>query len=114
MPQLLGQLQHLRDDVPAYFSLVLQRADLLDPLLFLAIWYCNGVLLVVGHIFFLCSGHGVVASLVPLIYWCIFPLSLMMVELSGLDWEFSALCFQIPRLDPPLDVGLSDLPPLEV
>ena len=37
-----------------------------------------------------------------------------MVELSGLDWEVSAICSYIPLLDPPLEVDLSDLPPLEV
>ena len=37
-----------------------------------------------------------------------------MVELSGLYWEVSAICSYIPRLDPPLEVGMSDLPPLEV
>ena len=43
-----------------------------------------------------------------------FSLLFLMMELSGLDWEVSALCYYIPCLDPPLEVGLSDLPPLGV
>ena len=104
MPQLLGQWQHFLDDVPADFSLVLQHVTPLAPLLFLALWYCSGVLLVVVHICFVCSGHSGVASLVPWMFWCIFPLSLMIMELSGLDWEVYALCYYIPCLDPPLEV----------
>ena len=57
------------DYVPVDLSLLLQHAVLLDPLLFPALWYCTGVLLTVGHTCFLCSGHGGVASLVPLICW---------------------------------------------
>ena len=72
MPQLLVQLQHLIDDVPEDFLLVLQHVALLAPLLFLALWYCTDVLPVVGHTFFLCSGPGGVPSLVPLMFWCIF------------------------------------------
>ena len=102
------------DDVPAYFSLVLQRTALLAPLLFLALWYCTGVLIAVGHICFLCSGHGNVSLLVPLIFWNIFPLSLRMVEFFGLEWEFSDLCPWITHLYTPLEVGTPDLPPLEV
>ena len=71
------------------------------------------MLLVVGHIYFLFIGHGGVASLVTLTFWCIFPLSLLMVKLSGLDWEVSSFCNFIPLLDTPLEMGLSDLPPLE-
>ena len=73
-------------------SLVLQHVAPLAPLVFLVILYCTGVLIVVGLIYSLCSGHGGVASLVSLIFWCIIPLLLMMVELSVLDWEFSAVC----------------------
>ena len=62
----------------------------------------------------MCSGHGSVASLVPLIFWYIFPLSLLMVELYGLDWEVSVIFTYIIRLYPPLDLGPYDLPPLEV
>ena len=72
-------------------SLVLQHVAPLDPLVFLVLLYCTGVLLVVGHIYFLCSGHGGVASLVTLLFWCIFSLSLLMAELSGLDWEVYTL-----------------------
>ena len=72
------------------------------------------MLLVVGYICFLFSFPGDVDSLVPLIFWCNFPLSLLMVELSGLDWEVSDICTYIPLLFPPLEVGLSDLTPLEV
>ena len=45
-----------------------------------------------GAVCFLCSGHGDVDSLVPLTFWCIFPLSLLMVELIGLELEVSHLC----------------------
>ena len=93
---------------------VLQRAALLAPFLFLELWYCTGVLPTSGHTCFLCSDPGGVASLVPLIFWCIFSLLLLMMELSVLDWGVSDICSQIPRLDPPLEVGLSDLTPLEV
>ena len=86
MPQLLGQWQHLFDDVPAYLLLVLQLDVLLVPLLFLVICYFTDVLLVVGHIYLLCSDHGNVASLVTLMFWCSFSLFVLMVELSGLDW----------------------------
>ena len=113
-PQLLGQQKHFIDDVPADLSLVLQHVALLAPLLFLALWYCTSVLPVVGHTCFLCSDPGSVASLAPLTFWCIFSLLLRMMELSGLDWEVSALCYYIPCLDTLLEVGLSDLPPLEV
>ena len=82
--------------------------------MFHVLWYCTGVLLVVGHIYFLSSGQGGVSSLVPSIVWCIFPLLFLIVELSGLDWGVFALCPYIPRLDPPLEVGPSDLPHLEV
>ena len=85
---------------------------LLNPLFFPALWYCNGVLLVLGHICLLCSIHGGIASLVPFIFLFIFTLSLLMVELSGLDWEVSVLCPYITRLDPPLEVGPTYLPPL--
>ena len=92
----------------------MQHVAPLSPLLFLALWYCNGVLPVLGHTCFLCSVPGGVASLVSLIFWCIFSLLLLMMELSGLDWEVPAICSHIHRLDPTLEVGLSDLPPLEV
>ena len=36
------------------------------------------------------------------------------MEFSRLHWEVSALCSKITCLDPPLEVGLSDLPPLEI
>ena len=49
---------HLIDDVPADLSRVLQHDATLAPLLFLALWYCTGVLPVVGHTCFLCSGIG--------------------------------------------------------
>ena len=114
MTQLLVQCQHFLDDVPADLLLVLQHVAPLAPLLFLALWHCTSVLLAVGHTCLLCSGPGGVASLVHLIFWFIFSLLLLMVQLSGLDWEVSALCYYIPRLDPPLKVGLSDLPHLEV
>ena len=87
---------------------------LLAPLLFLALWYFTVVLLVVGHIFFLCSGHGGVDSLVTLMFWCIFPLLMLMVEFSVLDWEVSALFPWIPYLDPPLGLGTSDITPLKI
>ena len=86
----------------------------MDPLLFDELWYCTGVFPAVGHNCFLCSGPGGVASLVPLMFWCVFSLLILMVELYGLDWGFSALWCYIPCLDPPLEVGLSHLPPLEV
>ena len=114
MIQLLGQRKHLFDDVPADLSLVLQHLAPLAPLLFLELWYCIGVLIAVGHTYFLCSGHGGVASLVPLIFWCIFSLSLIMVELYGLDCDVSDLCTWIRNQDPPLEVGMSDIPTLEV
>ena len=110
----VGSINKFIDDVPAYFSLVLHYAALLDPLLFLALWYCTGVLLAVGRTCFLCSVHGGNVYLVPLISWCILPLLLIMVELSGLNWEFSALYTWIPHLDTTLEVGWSILPPLEV
>ena len=102
------------DDVSTDLSLVLQHVAPLAALLFLALWYCTGVLPAVSHTCFLCSGPVSVASLVHAIFWCIFALLLLMMELYGLDWEGSDLCSQIPRLDPPLEVGLSDFPPLEV
>ena len=102
------------DDVPEAFLVVLQHVVPLDPFLFPAIWYCTDVFLVVGHIYFLCSGHGSVTSLVPLIFWFIFPLSLLMAELYGLDWGVSGLCHYIPCLDPSLEVGPSEFSPLEV
>ena len=68
IPQLLGQWQHFLDDLTADLSLVLQHVAPLATLLFLALWYCNGVLPAVGHTCFLCSGAGGVASLVPLIF----------------------------------------------
>ena len=76
---LLFQRKHLLDVVPEDLLMVLQCAVLLVPLLFPALWYFIGVLLAVGHICFLCSGHVSIASLVPLIFWRIFPLSLLMV-----------------------------------
>ena len=97
MTKLLVQWQHLLDDVPIYFLLVLQRAMLLDQILLPALWYCTGVLLVVGNICFLYNGNGGVASLGLLMFWCIFLLSLLMSDLSGLDWE--VLCYL--SLDPP-------------
>ena len=111
---VVGSMKNLLDDVPADLLLVLQHVAPLAPLLFLALWYYTGVLLVVGHNCFLCSVHGGVASLVPLVCWCIFSLSLLMVELSGLDLEVSALCYWTPCLDPLLEMGPSDLPTLEV
>ena len=92
MPQLLGQLQHLLDDIPAYLLLVLKHVAPLAPLLFLEICYFTDVLTMVGHNCFLCSVPGGTASIVPLFCCCIFSLLLLMVELSGLDWGFSALC----------------------
>ena len=114
IPQFLGQGQHFIDDVPVYFSLVLQHVAPLDPLLFLVLWYCTGLFPELGHTCFLCSGPNGVASLVPLMFLCIFSLLLLMTELPELDWEFSVLCSYTPRLDAPLEVGLSDLPTLEV
>ena len=61
--------------------------------MFLALWYCTGLLLVVGYTCFLSSGHGGVASLVSLMFCCIFILSFTMVELSVLDLEVFDLCF---------------------
>ena len=80
---MLGQWKHLLDVVPADFSLLLQRAMLLVPVLFPELWHCTGVLLTVGHIFFMCSGHGGVALPVILMFSFILPLSLLMVELPG-------------------------------
>ena len=114
MPKLLGQRKHFIDDVPADLSLVLKHVAPLDPLLFLVLWYCTVVLTAVGNTCFLCSGPGGVASLVPLIFWCIFSVFLLMVELSGLEWGFYALCSYIPCMDPPLVVGMSNLPHLKV
>ena len=114
MPQFWGQWQYLLDDVSTDLSLVLQHVAPLAPLVFFALWYCTGVLPAVGHTYFLCSGPYGVALLVPLIFWCIFSLLLLMMELSGLDWEVFAFCYYIPSLGPPLEVVLSDLPPLEV
>ena len=91
----------------------MQLSALLNPLLFLALCYCNGVFLAVGHTCLLCSGHGGISALVPLNFWCIFPLWMLMVEFSGLDWEVSALFPWITHLDPPLEVGGSDPPYLE-
>ena len=51
MPQLLVQLQHLIDDVPEDFLLVLQSYTMLAPLFLPVLWYCTGVLLAVGRIF---------------------------------------------------------------
>ena len=82
---VVGSMTFFFDDVHADLSLVLQHVAPLAPLVLLVLLYCTSVLLVVGHIYFLCSGHGGVASLVPLIFWCILPLSLLMVEFSGLD-----------------------------
>ena len=79
-------------DVPADFSLVLQHVSPLAPLVFLMLLYCTGLLLVLGNIYFLYSCHCGVTLLVPLNVWCIFPLSLPIVVLSGLDWEVSDLC----------------------
>ena len=76
------------------------------------LWYCSGVLLAIGHIYFVCSGHSGVVELVPLIFWCIFPLLPLTVKLHGLHWEVSDLCTYIPYLNQTLDVGLSDLSPL--
>ena len=114
MPQLLGQRQHFLYDIPVDFSLLLQHVAPLAPLVFLVRFYCTGALLVVGHIYILCSGHGGVDSLGTLIFWCIFTLLLLMVELSGLDWEVYALCPNITCLYSPLEVGPSDLLPLGV
>ena len=83
MLQLLVQWWHLLDDVPADLSLVLQHAELLVELLFLVLWYCTCVLLAVGHICFLCIGHGGLDSLVPLILCCIFTL---FATDSGVVW----------------------------
>ena len=47
------------------------------PLLFLAvleIWYCTGVLLVIGNIYFLCSGHVGIVALVILDFLVYFHL----------------------------------------
>ena len=57
MPQLLGQLQHLLDDFPEDLSLVLQHVAPLAPLMFCVLLYCTYVLLVLGHIHLLFSGH---------------------------------------------------------
>ena len=73
MPQLLGQWQHLLDDLPEDLSLVLKYVAPLAPLLLLALCYCTGVLPTLGHTCFLCSGSGGVASLV-LFFWVYFPL----------------------------------------
>ena len=114
MPQLLGQWKNLLDDVPADLSLVLQHVAPLDPLFLLALWYCTCVLLAVDHTCLICSGHGGAASLVPLIFLCIFPLLLMAVDSYGLDLEVSALYSYISCLYPLLKVGPYDLPPLEL
>ena len=82
---------------------------LLAPLLFPALWYCTGVLLMVGSNYFLCSGRVGVSSLVTLMFLCISPLSLLMVALPGLDWEYSVLLTEIPNLDVPLEVGTYDI-----
>ena len=47
---------------------------LLDQILLPALWYCTGVLLVVGNICFLYNGNVGVASLGLLMCWCIFSL----------------------------------------
>ena len=83
-------------------------------LLIPALWYCTRVLLVVGLISPLCSGDGSVDLLVPLSFWCILTLLLLMLELPGLNWEVHVLYTFIPRIDPPLEVGPSDFPPLGV
>ena len=93
MPQLLGQWQHLLDDVPGGFLLVLQHVVPLASLLFLELWYCTGVLPPVDHTCFLCSGPGGVASLVPLIFWCIF--SCCFWWWSCLDWTGKFLLYVI-------------------
>ena len=113
MPQLLGQLQHFLDDVTEYLSIVLQHVAPLAPLVFLVLLYCTVMLLVVGNIYFLFSCYNGVASLVTLTFWYIFTLSLLMMELSGLDWEVSALCPYITCLDPTLEVGPSDITTFE-
>ena len=77
---VVGSMKNLLDDVPADLLLVLQHVAPLAPLLLLALSYCTGVLIAVGHTCFLCSGPDGVASLVPLMFWCIFPLFLLMVE----------------------------------
>ena len=61
---IVGSMKILLDDVPLDWLLVLQRDVRLYPLLFPMLWYCISVMLVVGQIFFLCSGHGGVDSLV--------------------------------------------------
>ena len=82
---VFGSMKNLLDDVPSDLSLVLQHVVLLSPLFFLALWYCTGVLTAVGHTCFLCSGPGGVASLVPLMFWYVFSLLLLMLELPELD-----------------------------
>ena len=65
IPQLFGQWIHFLDAFPEYLALVLQHFVALAPLLFPFLLYCTIVLLMLGHFYFLCSGHGGVASLVP-------------------------------------------------
>ena len=70
------------DDIPAYFSLLLQHDVLLDPLSFPTIRYFTDELLAVGHICFLCSGHSGVSSLVPLIFRVFF----LVTAAGGVGW----------------------------
>ena len=88
----VGFMTTFIDDVLVDLSLVLHHVVTFDPLLFLALCYCAGVLLMVRHTCFRCSGHGGVASLVPLTFWCICYLLLLIVELSGLYLEVSDPC----------------------
>ena len=111
---VFGKWLYLLDDAPKYLSLVLQGAALLAPLLLFALYHYTGVLFTVGHTCLLCSGHVGVASLVPFIFWFIFTLLLMIVELSGMDWVVYVIRPWIPHLDPPLKARPSYIPTLEV
>ena len=87
---MLNQFLRWIDVVPKDFLLVLKCAMKWVSISFPAVpvlLYFTRVLLVVGHIYFLCNGNGGVFALVLLVFWCFFLLFPLMVELPGWEWE---------------------------
>ena len=66
---VVGSMTTFLDDVPAYLSLVLQHVAILAPLLFLALWYCTGVLPTVVHACFLDWTGKFLLSILRFLVW---------------------------------------------
>ena len=91
---MLGQRLYWIDFIPAEFLLVPKYAAKWVSLSLPAvpkIWYYTGALIRIGHIYFLCSGHGGVDAIFILVFGSIFIFLPLMVDLSVWDWEVSDL-----------------------